>query len=712
MSAISLVHSGEDFEVPIMQAISKCGLFQKDPTHLVSPYRVQSPVSSTSFHEFLSALRGNAIKITDANVTELQCLCEEFRFVELATKIVEFRATTESKEAEDPLARARVAALEERTDQQDRELTVLHAKLTEICTNFERLGAEVSALRCGSTGIQTLSAEVSGLKTGSAQKQSDAVVEELSTALSKLGKEVTELRMQTTEVPRTAAAVEEKLTQLATQFEQLSAEVSAQRTASAEIAIISEEISALKAQVAAKQSDAALEKLPNKFQKLRKKVSGLKAQVAQKQNDPIVPSMVTNIGQLTNEVSNLKTQMAEKQKVEQLAKELSELRKDVLNGKTQMAEKQTVEQLSTAVTEMRKELSGFRPSALLKEAEDAEGRGRIAEFEEKANRQDDVIATLQQQVTQQSRNSDRAGAELAAFKTQMAQKANAPVVEKLATDFDGLRKELSTLKAQSSAIPREIANLQQQVTQQSRNSDRVGTEVAALRSATTGIERMTAEVSALKTQIAQKPNASVAEKLTTDFDELRKDVSAMKTKIARMLPLPFDSRIISDFPEIFAEFRWNQFSLLWRGSSDGFGAKEFHGRCDGHANTLTVILDTEGNIFGGFTPVEWESGEWHSKADDSQKSFLFTLMNPHNIPARRFVLEAEDKQWAIGCDSGWGPCFGSNGIYVSDNCHANTHSVTCLGRSYTNDTGLDEKIVFTGSWKFQVKEIELFEITA
>jgi hypothetical protein len=62
-----------------------------------------------------------------------------------------------------------------------------------------------------------------------------------------------------------------------------------------------------------------------------------------------------------------------------------------------------------------------------------------------------------------------------------------------------------------------------------------------------------------------------------------------------------------------------------------------------------VILDTKGNIFGGFTPVEWRSG-WRYRADDSQKSFLFTLKNPHNIPARRFVLKAKEKRHAICCD--------------------------------------------------------------
>jgi hypothetical protein len=173
---------------------------------------------------------------------------------------------------------------------------------------------------------------------------------------------------------------------------------------------------------------------------------------------------------------------------------------------------------------------------------------------------------------------------------------------------------------------------------------------------------------------------------------------------------PPDSQIISDFPEIFAEFQGKRFWLRWRGSRDGFGAKEFHRRCDGRANTLTVILDTKGNIFGGFTPVKWESLTCnYYKADDSQKSFLFTLKNPHNIPARRFAVKAEEKHRAIYCNSERGPYFGD--IAVSDDCNGNTGSFTYLGHAYTNDTGLDEWVVFTGSQYFRVKEIEVFEIT-
>jgi hypothetical protein len=135
-----------------------------------------------------------------------------------------------------------------------------------------------------------------------------------------------------------------------------------------------------------------------------------------------------------------------------------------------------------------------------------------------------------------------------------------------------------------------------------------------------------------------------------------------------------------------------------------------------------VILDTKGNIFGGFTPVEWESRVWNGKkrdennclkADDSQKSFLFTLKNPHNLPAKIFLLKAEKKQQAILCSSRRGPCFGYDlcDIWVDDNCNSNTSSWTSLGISCTNGTGMNDTRLFTGSEYFQVKEIEVFEIT-
>jgi hypothetical protein len=177
-----------------------------------------------------------------------------------------------------------------------------------------------------------------------------------------------------------------------------------------------------------------------------------------------------------------------------------------------------------------------------------------------------------------------------------------------------------------------------------------------------------------------------------------------------------DSLIIAEFPLLFEEFRRKRFKLRWRGNRDGFGAKEFHRRRDGRANTLTLISDTDGNVFGGFTPAEWESrtNSPYNKGDDSLRSFLFTLRNPHGVPPRKFALREEKKQYAIGCNSRWLAVFGYKGdIAVSDNGNANRSSYTRIGTryddcTYMNDTAFEH--FFTGAGYFTVKEIEVFEI--
>jgi hypothetical protein len=215
--------------------------------------------------------------------------------------------------------------------------------------------------------------------------------------------------------------------------------------------------------------------------------------------------------------------------------------------------------------------------------------------------------------------------------------------------------------------------------------------------------------------------SGLREEIASVSGTLRTEISTLKSSCSGWLSGVFgsfqkassiclkESAACWDFPAIFEDFKDQKFTLLWRGSRDGFGGRDFHSRCDGHPNTLTVILDTNKNIFGGFTPVAWESDR-KFKADPSLKNFLFTLKNPHNVPARRFALKAERKRKPSFCNSEGGRhC---DDIYVFDNCDVNTDSYAFLGCSYTNDTGLNGKTFLTGSAYFQVKEIEVFEISA
>jgi hypothetical protein len=181
----------------------------------------------------------------------------------------------------------------------------------------------------------------------------------------------------------------------------------------------------------------------------------------------------------------------------------------------------------------------------------------------------------------------------------------------------------------------------------------------------------------------------------------------------------FDSVILLELPELLAEFSGKRFALLWRGSSDGFLAREFHRRCDGYGRTLTVILDENGNIFGGFTPTLWESrsvrdlGDALSalKGDDSGSSFLFTVKNMHGIPPRKFKLRSERRNQAILVDEKCGPTFGGSDLVIANGCDSNWDSWSRLGITYRNDTNIDEDEVLAGRKHFQVQEIEVFWIT-
>jgi hypothetical protein len=169
------------------------------------------------------------------------------------------------------------------------------------------------------------------------------------------------------------------------------------------------------------------------------------------------------------------------------------------------------------------------------------------------------------------------------------------------------------------------------------------------------------------------------------------------------------SKIVVTLPTALKELQRKKWRLIYRGSEDGFRTSDFDRKCDKKSNTVTIIETTEGFIFGGFTPIAWESRDAY-KTDDIGGSFLFSVKNPHKHEIGRIVLK--DARYAIRCCPSYGPTFGNGcDIHVSDNCNANTSSYTRLGIGYVNQTGIDEYEVFTGRKNFTVREIEVFTIS-
>jgi hypothetical protein len=168
-----------------------------------------------------------------------------------------------------------------------------------------------------------------------------------------------------------------------------------------------------------------------------------------------------------------------------------------------------------------------------------------------------------------------------------------------------------------------------------------------------------------------------------------------------------ESKILDGFPDLLEDLG-RKWTLLYRGSQDGFGASNFHAKCDGRANTLTVILTVKDAIMGGFTPIAWASSGGY-RMDNAKTSFLFTLKNPRNIPPRKFALSKPE--YAIYCGSDRSAGFGGGqDLVVFGGCNNRADSYTNFGHSYANDTGINDNEVLAGEYNFTVKEIEVFEI--
>jgi hypothetical protein len=173
----------------------------------------------------------------------------------------------------------------------------------------------------------------------------------------------------------------------------------------------------------------------------------------------------------------------------------------------------------------------------------------------------------------------------------------------------------------------------------------------------------------------------------------------------------FDSKILPDgrhkkllnLCEFPAGQKWN---LLYRASEHGFSADDFHSKCDNHANTLTVIKTTNGNIFGGYTEQLWN----HTIGYKTDKNaFIFSLVNIDRNPIK---MKIKTPHYAIWCDVSYGPFFGHYDICILGGSNSNQNSLSDLGRSYQHPTyaqGTNEaKCFLAGSRNFRVSEIEVF----
>ena len=137
--------------------------------------------------------------------------------------------------------------------------------------------------------------------------------------------------------------------------------------------------------------------------------------------------------------------------------------------------------------------------------------------------------------------------------------------------------------------------------------------------------------------------------------------------------------------------------LLYKGTRDGDRANAFHQKCDRRGATLTLVKSTTNFHFGGFTPTQWENLKTFR---DTPGSFLFSLDKKLKYPPKNPAVPI----YAVFDKSLYGPTFGGGyDLYIADGCMNNENSLSC-------PSSYDIKDSFSGSTKFKVSEIEVYQV--
>ena len=181
-------------------------------------------------------------------------------------------------------------------------------------------------------------------------------------------------------------------------------------------------------------------------------------------------------------------------------------------------------------------------------------------------------------------------------------------------------------------------------------------QISALQKKIANLTQENKELKEFKDNIIRKEEEKRREKQKKEEEEKRKEKERIKEeeKIFRNL----DTKIITKREEIgLLITRLKQaknfnnskidFKLLYRGSEDGKSAHDFHRKCDGFKNTISIIKTDNNAKFGGYAENDWSENAFGWVMDDLN-SFVFSLslMKIYNS------TNLHNEKYHMGIDSG------------------------------------------------------------
>ena len=231
--------------------------------------------------------------------------------------------------------------------------------------------------------------------------------------------------------------------------------------------------------------------------------------------------------------------------------------------------------------------------------------------------------------------------------------------------------------------------------------DNLSIEIKYLRNKVEEINELKNEIKLLKEE-NKKKDLIINELL--EWKNILKGGNQMKNMIeSKIIKKEEDLNIITNKLKKIESFKNMDISykLIYRGSRDGGLPKNFHEKCDGIKNTVTIIKTVKGLKFGGYINYKWDSNKgW---IDDDENCFIFSLdlMKIYN------PIKGKKKYLFSGT---CGPNFTEFGLKnnLFEKSSLNMHKKDMANKFFSDFTTDYE--INGGENEFQVDEIEVFQV--
>ncbi|EXX51721.1 hypothetical protein GLOIN_2v1766367 [Rhizophagus irregularis DAOM 181602=DAOM 197198] len=138
-----------------------------------------------------------------------------------------------------------------------------------------------------------------------------------------------------------------------------------------------------------------------------------------------------------------------------------------------------------------------------------------------------------------------------------------------------------------------------------------------------------------------------------------------------------------------------QFTLLLRGTRDGFDSAKFHQLCDSKGATITFArIENSKQIIGGYNPIDWYQNSAYGSTNDS---FLFNITDIDNLDTAK-IGRCNNSSYAVYHHASYGPTFGSG------------HDLNAQGKTWYTNNGNAYTNISMPNNSFTVDEYEVFQV--